>query len=111
MKKVFYQLHVRFIYACLMCMVFVGIGVTIIVVSILEKKYFAALIGIIPIVISTYVILSGIYNRVIFDNNKIKITGDLFKTADKTQFKDEILYKEILDVLVINSNINSKKQK
>lgn len=111
MKKTFYQFHIRFIYALLICLFFLGVGIAIIVISVVEKKYLLSLVGFIPIVISIHAVISSMYNRVVFLENSIKITGDLYKQTDKTQFKDTIRYNEILDLRIINSNINSKKQK
>ena len=66
------------------------------------------LLGLIPVFIFGYSLISIMYYRIVFLDDRILVTGELGKNC--TQYKDEILYNDIKNISVIYANKNSKKE-
>ncbi len=101
----------RSILLLILCLAMFGAGVWIIYVAIAKQAYIISVIGIFTMALATYSIINIVYNRVIFTENKIIMTGEILKKSERIQFKDSINYCEICDIRVIYTNTNSKKQR
>lgn len=113
MKKTFFQLHIGFFATLLIFVTGILIGIFVIVCTIIENFQPNILfigVGIGWIIISVIPIYRCVYNRTIFYDNKIVITGEKLPPSYRNQFQDEIIISQIKDVRIVISNKNSKKE-
>lgn len=111
MKKTFYQLHIQAHYIRLICLMFIICGCYLLSVAFIKTNIPMLFISLIPVIISLHAYIIVFNNRIIFLEDKIKVTGNLGKANQKIQFSDNIFYLDIEDVKMIYANKNSKNKK
>lgn len=109
MKKTFHQLHIINFFELLLYLFFIGGGVCLVLMSVIKENALMLIVGIVLIVLFTASWINTAYNRIIFYDNRMLVTGQLFGD-DRTQYKDEILYSDIEGIRVIYVIKNSKKE-
>lgn len=114
MKKTFYQLHIGIFVGFCVILVFVMISMYLIVEGISggitsqdDVTYIVS--GICVILLMTYSFIKAFWYRIVCLDDRIKIIGHKGSKVDKIQFDDIILYSEIIDVKIILTEKNSKK--
>ncbi len=109
-KKVFFQLHLGFMFLLFVFSIFICIGVFAIVMGIIERNVFMILLGAIPLGLTGVQMTQLIYNRIVFYDDYIHAVGDLLPKKERIQFEDKIEYSQIINVRIISSGKNSQKK-
>ena len=110
MKKVFYQLGLQSLFIRAFLLFILSSSAYILVLAIIKLNIAMGLIGLFSFVFTFYTYLTVFYNRVIFLDNVIKVTGQLGKSSERIQFPDEILYSNIVDIRISYAKKNSRKK-
>lgn len=115
MKKIFYQLHIGMFVAFCVLLVFVMISMYLIVEGInggiTSKDDLTYIVsGICVILLMTYSFITAFWYRIVCLDDQIKIIGHRGSKADRTQFDDVISYSDIIDIKIILTEKNSKKE-
>ena len=110
MKKTFYQLHVQAFYIRIIHLIIISSGIFLIIDGIIRANILSILVGLLPALgfLSSY--YSIFYNRIIFHDEIIEITGEKGKNTEKLQVEDKITYWDIDDIHLIYSNKNFRKK-
>jgi hypothetical protein len=86
-------------------------GAYLIVLAYLKSNVLIGVIGSGPVAISLYAYITTFYNRIVFLNGTIMVTGNLGKKTERIQFKDEIKCADITDIKLVYANKNSQQTK
>ena len=112
MKKTFYQIGAMLLPLNLLRFTFVGIGIFVIVAGIAEGEGALAItVGFPWVLCWCFHYFADMYNRIVFTNEKVLITGQLFPAFCKRQFRDEVLYTDIANISLVRSTKGSKKKR
>lgn len=111
MRKIFFQNNIVFFFLVLVYLVFVTAGSYVLYCGInTPNLWWEIPVGLITIILFIIFGVSCLYYHIVFYDEKIYISGELFG-SDKTQYKDEIFYEDIVDVKMILTNKNSKRRR
>ena len=110
MKKTFYQFSFYAFFLRFVVIALIIMGLYIIGESI-SRANILGLIGLLPLILGATSYYVMFYNRIIFLDEIIDITGDKGKDSERIQFKDEIAYSDISDIRLVYANLNSKKKR
>ena len=118
MKKKFLPLNIWHLIIYLICLFFIGLGMHMIIVGLYTviiygqyKLLIFPISGLGTDIMFLYALIYNLHNRIIFDYEKIIITGHWIIKNEGLQFPDEIEYNEIKDVSIICANANSLKKR
>ena len=113
MKKTFYQLGAPAFLLYALMLVFIALGIFLLCTR--EDVYIHYIVDIFIClyfpVVCTYTLIAFGYNRIVFYEDRIVVTGNLGKKTWRTQYSDCIHYTDIVDVtIIVACGKNSKKR-
>ena len=109
-NKTFHQGRLSYLLALSLYLIFIAVGVIAIVLAIIEKTYYIAPFGLVPIYLVGKDFIATVCYHITFREDIIFVSGELGKIKYKNQYKDEIAYSEIKDICLICSRNNSNKK-
>lgn len=112
MKKSFFQKSIWFWMLIMFLCIFPLVGLYFLVMSILARApWYIIILFIICTFATSYFIIPIVYYHITFYDDRIYTKGEIWGNGDdRTQFKEQVFYKDIVSVRIICVNLNSRKQ-
>ena len=85
-------------------------GVFMLIIDMSEYNWIKICLIISGWIYATVFVVSKYHNIIIMHDDKLYVTGELYKWAEKVQFKDEIKYCDIENISITISSCNSLKK-
>ena len=111
MKKTFYQFHIQAFYIRIVHLIILACSIFLITKGIVGVNILKILVGFFPVFILLPSYYSTFYNRIIFRDEIIEITGNKGKITERLQLEDKVAYLDIEDIRLVYANKNSQKKR
>ena len=112
MKKSFFQNSIWFWMLIMFLCIFPCVGLYFLVMSILARApWYIIILFIVCTFAYSYFIIPIAYYHITFYDDRIYTKGEIWGNGDdRTQFKEQVFYKDIVSVRIICVNLNSRKK-